>query len=104
MITIFLCIFIDYNTLHARILPVVGLSMACGFYFVDTFFLSESDPLWVSSIFNFYFLSGYGDISNLVLPNLIAYLRGIAYKFSGYMKIYLNLIWKCPIPGNHDNY
>ena len=57
MITIDMCIYIEHHTPYAIILPIVGLSMACDPYFMDTFSLSDSISLWVSSffLFTFYF-------------------------------------------------
>ena len=98
MITIDMCICIEHHTPHAIILPIVGLSMACDPYFVDTFSLSESISLWVSS-FLLLFKAGY-----VVLPNLVARLREMPVIFSGDMAISLNLIWKFPLSVNHDNY
>ena len=78
MSTICMCICINYDTKHSRIIPFVDLSMAREPYFVDNFALSESNPFWVSSIFHCK-KSKYGDISTIVLPNLFANLRGTAY-------------------------
>ena len=52
MITIFIFIFIEYPTLHARIISVFGLSIACEPHIVGTFFVSEPNSFWVSSIFH----------------------------------------------------
>ena len=54
MITIFICICIEYDTPYAIILTIFGISVACDPYFVDTFALSESNSLWVPSIFHFF--------------------------------------------------
>ena len=53
MITMNMCISIEHHKMYAIILPIVGLSMACDPYSVDTFFLSESISLWVSSFLLF---------------------------------------------------
>ena len=42
VITICMCICIEHHAPYARILPIVGLSMACEPYFVDTSALSQS--------------------------------------------------------------
>ena len=54
MINTCICMCIYYPTLYACILPIVDLSVACEPYFVDIFVLSESNPLWVSSVFLFF--------------------------------------------------
>ena len=53
MIIMNMCISIERHKMYAIILPIVGLSMACDPYFVDTFSLSESISLWVSSFLLF---------------------------------------------------
>ena len=53
MSTIDMCIRIKHHTPYVIILSIVGLSMACDPYSVDTFFLSESISLWVSSFLLF---------------------------------------------------
>ena len=74
MINTCICMCIYYPTLYACILPIVDLSVACEPYFVDIFVLSESNPLWVSSVFHHcIFLSGYGDVVRIVLPKLVAH-------------------------------
>ena len=79
MIIMNMCISIERHKMYAIILPIVGLSMACDPYFVDTFSLSESISLWVSSILLFllftFFEDGYEDIATTVFPNLVARLR-----------------------------
>ena len=98
MITIFICICIEYDTPYAIILTIFGISVACDPYFVDTFSLSESISLWVSS-FLLLFKAGY-----VVLPNLVARLREMPVIFPADMAISLNLIWNVPLSVNHDNY
>ena len=51
MITTFICMFIDYPILYARIRSNFGLSMACEPHIVGNFFESEPNSFWVSSIF-----------------------------------------------------
>ena len=108
MSTIDMCICIKHHTPYAIILPIVGLSMACDPYFLDTFSLSKYISLWVSSFLLFPFLlffeSGYEDIATIVLSNVVARLWEMPVMFSGDMAISLNLIWKFPLSVNHDNY
>ena len=85
MITMNMCISIEHHKMYAIILPIVGLSMSCDPYFVDTFSLSESISLWVSSFLLFSFLlffeDGYEDIFTTVFPNLVARLQEIPVLF-----------------------
>ena len=44
MITIRMCICMDYATKYTIIIPIVGQSMTCEHYFVDTFALRTLPP------------------------------------------------------------
>ena len=62
MITIVIWIYLDYPTLHAICLPIVGLSVTCETHIVDTSSVSETNLFWVSSIFHFLpFEAVYGE-------------------------------------------